>query len=333
MIAYLNGIVKMVDENSFKNKDTNEMVEYRTIYIQVEDEDGNLKAEQINTKMTNAVNQREVREITNNLALEGYKIATAQTAGAVAVNVAGRNIYFIPPTKGTAGTSGAVGTAAADEIVNEDGVALEFGTPEYNRQKIANSAVFGNRRLLKDEREKIGNARRALNMLTIYNDLSDGTLKNDNSKTIFGERTGIISGRIRTLASQLGGDASAAAINATLIGLVPTIARGIFEEVGVLTEADVALYKQTIPNINRPENANKFVQLVLLNTLERSYTSTLTIAADNQTNVSGFLGDYNNMLQEVERQRMRVSGGNVMTNTRQTGNNLLPINDPLGLFQ
>lgn len=193
-----------------------------------------------------------------------------------------------------------------NELLGDGGNQLntggaKLGTREYIKNVIADSSRYGKTRLLADERKNISAAQQALGSLETYNQIINGKLSNKNSKEIFGDGTGIIKGRLRTLAGQLGGDANAAAINATITGLIPTVARGIFHEVGVLTDADIANYKKTVPNINAPENANKLIELVLLRTLERTYGRTLSDAANNQTNVSNFLGDYEDIVSRVDK--------------------------------
>jgi hypothetical protein len=105
---------------------------------------------------------------------------------------------------------------------------------------------------------------------------------------------------LRTLAAQWGGDSSAAAINATIQGIIPTVARGIFQEVGVLTDQDIENYKRTVPDINKPDAANKLIELVLTKTLERAYADTLITAAQNQTNVSNFADEYENIRSRID---------------------------------
>lgn len=182
-----------------------------------------------------------------------------------------------------------------------DPITAEYGTPEYATQLIKDSVKYGDKRLLQDERKNITAAKRALGSLDIYNQILDGTLDKSTSKEVFGDGTGVIKGRLRTLASQWGGDPNAAAINATIQGIIPTVARGIFQEVGVLTDQDIANYKKVVPDINKPENANKLIQLVLLKTLERTYADTLITAAQNQTNVSNFLLEYQDVVQRIQK--------------------------------
>ena len=66
-----------------------------------------------------------------------------------------------------------------------------------------------------------------------------------------------------------------------------------------MTDQDIANYKKVVPDINKPENANKLIELVLLKTLERAYADTLLTAAQNQTNVSNFATEYKDIVNRV----------------------------------
>jgi hypothetical protein len=63
---------------------------------------------------------------------------------------------------------------------------------------------------------------------------------------------------------------------------------------------DIENYKKTVPNLNSPENVNKVISLVLADTASKMIGGTLTTAANNRQNVSGFKDDYINSLQKVE---------------------------------
>ncbi len=150
---------------------------------------------------------------------------------------------------------------------------------------VSASAKYGDKRLTDSQLEKIQKATQALGgMETLQGLLVQGK---DGLKL-----SGPLSGRVRTLFSQLGGDADAKAINATIQGLIPTVARGIFGEVGVLTKDDIENYRATVPNLTSTEAQNKLVSIIMYDVLSRSLESTLVTNAQNQTNVSGFVSTY-----------------------------------------
>lgn len=157
---------------------------------------------------------------------------------------------------------------------------------------IAGSSRYGDKRLTDSQLEKIQKSMSALgSMETLQGLLSQGK---DGINV-----SGPLTGRLRTLVSQLGGDANASAINATIQGLIPTVARGIFGEVGVLTDADIANYRKTVPNLNATGQQNKLISLVMYDVLSRSLENTLVSNARNQTNVSGFVSDYQNVKSRI----------------------------------
>lgn len=208
---------------------------------------------------------------------------------------------IVPSSRTVLGGTAPTGTNPDGSPKGLNTGTFEYGTPEYVQAAITSSSQYGDKRLLQDERKNITSAKRALGSLELYNQALKGTLDNSISKETFGDGTGVIKGRLRTLASVWGGDPNAAAVNAIIQGIIPTIARGIFQEVGVLTDADIANYKKVVPNIDKPENANKLIELVLLKTLERTYADTLLTAAQNQTNVSNFKDEYNNITSRISK--------------------------------
>ena len=171
---------------------------------------------------------------------------------------------------------------------------LEGSTGDPVLDIIAASAQYGDKRLTDSQLEKIQQATNALGSLESL----QGLLGIDT--------TGPLSGRGRTLVSQIGGDADAKAINATIQGLIPTVARGIFGEVGVLTDADINNYKKTIPNLNSTEAQNKLVSLVMYDVLSRSVKTTLTSNAQNQANVSNFASTYTDIETRIQTLRSDI---------------------------
>lgn len=185
----------------------------------------------------------------------------------------------------------------AGNAVNIPGAA--FGTPEFAYNEIAKSSQFGDQRLNDSRLEKLDQAQLALSGVQNLNSL---LLQGEDGINL----TGPIKGRVRKLVSSLGGDADAAAINATIQGLIPTVARGIFGEVGVLTDTDINNYKKTITNLTSTEDQNRLVSVIMLDVLSRSYENTLLNSARNQTNVSGFAQSYLNIRQKIDNEKLKL---------------------------
>ena len=121
----------------------------------------------------------------------------------------------------------------------------------------------------------------------------------DNLKAKGG--TGAFSGRIT---DKKFWNADNATIKAKLQGSIPTIARGVFGEVGVLTDQDIENYKQTIPNIKTPSEAVDRIYQGLLSTINSKILSTYESYANAGYDVSGFADSYKNLQQSIAAQSM-----------------------------
>lgn len=94
-------------------------------------------------------------------------------------------------------------------------------------------------------------------------------------------KTGIINGSLAQL-NPLDPDVSL--LKGQMAGLVPTVARGTFGEVGVLTDADIANYQRVIGDQTMtPEQINKATS-GLIKTIYRNYTSGIDASPKNTAN-------------------------------------------------
>lgn len=112
-------------------------------------------------------------------------------------------------------------------------------------------------------------------------------------------KTGPFGGRLNKALSTIGGAPNSYAVNAALTGLVPTLARGTYGEVGVLTDADVNLYKKTIPNLTSTSAQNALVQASTLKVIQGGLRSQLETLARGGYDVSLFAEDYNNFSKQI----------------------------------
>jgi hypothetical protein len=62
-------------------------------------------------------------------------------------------------------------------------------------------------------------------------------------------------------------DTDAQTLKAQLQSLIPNLARGVYGEVGVLTDNDIHLYSQTVPNLKGTEDVNKAILAMTLQTV------------------------------------------------------------------
>lgn len=83
-------------------------------------------------------------------------------------------------------------------------------------------------------------------------------------------------------------DTKAKQIKAKIISLVPALARGIYGEVGVLTDADVARYTETLPNLTDTKQQKELLLDMTQKMLERGTSQILRNYAAGGSDVSGF---------------------------------------------
>jgi hypothetical protein len=100
-------------------------------------------------------------------------------------------------------------------------------------------------------------------------DSAEATLKDiQGVLSEVGNQSGPMVGRIRQLIGGVGYDSLAIRLNNLVDSLTPGLARGVFGEVGVLTDDDVRRYKALIPNIQRDPKVAQILMDDLLNTLK-----------------------------------------------------------------
>lgn len=86
------------------------------------------------------------------------------------------------------------------------------------------------------------------------------------------------------------GDAPASELDAMIIATVPGLARGVFGEVGVLTDADMERYRRLFPTLDTPEQTAAALSTVLETALNRAAKSFLDVAEISQYDVNGIKG-------------------------------------------
>jgi hypothetical protein len=96
-------------------------------------------------------------------------------------------------------------------------------------------------------------------------------------------------------------DTNAQEIKNILSATVPNLARGVYGEVGVLTDKDIAIYANTIPNLRQTEDVKKAVMGITLRTVRNSIKNTLENNASAGRNVSGFVRVYENINNQIDK--------------------------------
>ena len=110
-------------------------------------------------------------------------------------------------------------------------------------------------------------------------------------------------------------DSIAREFNAKLTAVVPNLARGVYGEVGVLTNQDIETYKKTIPSITDTAKTNKLLMAMTVRLVQRTIEQELRTQAFAQRDVSQFADDIiktrkqaNVLLQGVDPKRFRSVG-------------------------
>jgi len=180
-------------------------------------------------------------------------------------------------------------------IVTPSGQVATYGTPEYVIGRLAQTANSSTKPVA-SEREQLGKFGNVIaqtsNLLT----------------TLDKTKTDPVIGYLKSLNPY---DFDARAVNAQVNALVPNVARGVYGEVGVLTDQDIARYLQTLPNIRSTAEQNKFVALMTLSNAMRSYEQTLLNLANSNVNVAGFADSYKNVYDKVQTLEKELKIGQI----------------------
>ena len=95
-------------------------------------------------------------------------------------------------------------------------------------------------------------------------------------------------------------DTDAQVLGRALSALVPNLARGVYGEVGVLTDADIRTYTKTIPNLSQTDDVNKLVLAMTIDTLAGGYKRQLATQAAAWRDVSSFTGVYKELKSKAD---------------------------------
>lgn len=111
----------------------------------------------------------------------------------------------------------------------------------------------------------------------------------DLQAEIKNEITGPILGTLRSVNPY---DVKARLIKAQLTAITPNLARGVYGEVGVLTDNDIRLYSQTLPTLKNPEDVRNAILGMTVRSLQRSLENKIKVQAGFGRDVSGIENVY-----------------------------------------
>lgn len=99
-------------------------------------------------------------------------------------------------------------------------------------------------------------------------------------------------------------DTNAQTIKAQLNAIVPNLARGVYGEVGVLTDNDIRTYSKTIPTITSTDSVRDAVLFITIDMIKRNIETKVKTQAAGQRDMSKFAGIY----EQVENTANEILG-------------------------
>lgn len=183
--------------------------------------------------------------------------------------------YVYDPETGTAKLIAARAKTYAPGTTGTSGTTLAYDDPNYTLDAIRKSK--GGRVMTQGELKPITDIQtivsQADTLTTLINSIDTGPI------------VGIIK-------SNNPYDTKAQQMKAAITAIVPKLARGVYGEVGVLTDADIENYSRTIANLRSTTDVNKAVMAMTLDIATRSLASQLNSMAAGQRDVSRFESIY-----------------------------------------
>lgn len=125
-------------------------------------------------------------------------------------------------------------------------------------------------------------------------------------ENIKGTNTGPITGLFRGANPW---DTNAQAIKAQLNAIVPNLARGVYGEVGVLTDNDIKNYSKTLPNLTSTEDVRNAVLYITVDMIRRNAESKIKNQAAGQRDMSGYADVYKGLVDETAKIKSSITGG------------------------
>jgi hypothetical protein len=104
-------------------------------------------------------------------------------------------------------------------------------------------------------------------------------------------------------------DTKAQSMKAAVTAIVPKLARGVYGEVGVLTDADIENYSRTIANLKNTTDVNKAVMAMTLDIATRSLANQLNSLSAGGRDVSRFESIYKGMNAKASQLKSQLGVG------------------------
>lgn len=118
-------------------------------------------------------------------------------------------------------------------------------------------------------------------------------------------------------------DVKAGLVKAQLQAIIPNLARGVYGEVGVLTDNDIINYSKTLGNLRSPKQLSDLTMAMTLKTIQRSVNDNLEVLASAGRDVSGFKNLQSKLTNEISSIEKRIGVKDLTADDFKT----LPLND------
>lgn len=148
-------------------------------------------------------------------------------------------------------------------------------------------ASAGYSQLLSDQQKSLADATEVIALIDTLEDLLDTKEGDSFMKNVFDAKLNIFSG-------------SAAAIKGTLNAIAPKAARGLFGEVGVLTDADIDRYRVIFPRLTQPKQVRDVMTALSKRIAHRALESRALGLARGKRDVSSYYNQLSGLKQDAD---------------------------------
>ena len=212
----------------------------------------------------------------------------------------GEGRYVYDPTTGTAKLVASRAKTYAPGTTGTPGTTLGYDDPNYTLDAIRKSK--GGRVMTQGELKPITDIQTIVGQTETLTGLIN---------TI---DTGPIVGIIKSVNPY---DTKAQLMKAAVTAIVPKLARGVYGEVGVLTDADIENYSRTIANLKNTTDVNKAVMAMTLDIATRSLANQLNSLSAGQRDVSRFESIYTGLNAKATKLKSELGYGSAPASSAQ----------------
>ena len=200
--------------------------------------------------------------------------------------------YVYDPVTGTAKLVASRAKTFAPGTTGTPGTTLAYNDPNYTLDAIRKSK--GGRVMTQGELKPITDIQTIVGQAETLTGLINSI------------DTGPIVGIIKSVNPY---DTKAQLMKSAITAIVPKLARGVYGEVGVLTDADIENYSRTIANLKNTTDVNKAVMAMTLDIATRSLANQLNSLSAGQRDVSRFESIYEGMNAKADKLKSELGYG------------------------